>query len=341
MGELSETERRQFEEMVSANADVFASTPAMVVADVTRTRRRGPRWWARLRYTLRTGDTSVLRRRRAGSPIVLNPDLARATPRARVRTVGQVLLALVVVGLLITFIVGMPQLFGGRDTPSAEVPAAATNDARPLPAVPVTTQGQYGFLGTLPDGSPVTWDPCQPIHFTINPEGAPLGGVGSVRAAFADVSTRTGLQFVEDAQTDERVVVSATSRHAQQDRYGDGWAPVLVMWNNAAHDPGLDGRTAGYAQPIPFSTVGPDSTRYVSGAIVLDSQDLAGYASDPRGSLYSQLVAMHEIGHLVGLDHVGDDSQLMATTARYQTSWGDGDLAGLALAGASQCLPTD
>jgi hypothetical protein len=46
---------------------------------------------------------------------------------------------------------------------------------------------------------------------------------------------------------------------------------------------------------------------------------------------------MHELAHVLGLAHVEDPVQLMFATHDRQAGWGDGDLAGLAIAGAGPC----
>ena len=46
---------------------------------------------------------------------------------------------------------------------------------------------------------------------------------------------------------------------------------------------------------------------------------------------------LHELGHLVGLDHVDDPNELMYPRAAERTSYGPGDLKGLALLGAIPC----
>ena len=48
----------------------------------------------------------------------------------------------------------------------------------------------------------------------------------------------------------------------------------------------------------------------------------------------------HEFGHLVGLDHVDDPTQLMyPSTSPAVSTFGGGDLAGLAALGSGACAP--
>ena len=47
---------------------------------------------------------------------------------------------------------------------------------------------------------------------------------------------------------------------------------------------------------------------------------------------------MHELGHLVGLGHVADQSQLMFASMVGQTGFGDGDLEGLRQVGSGPCF---
>lgn len=48
---------------------------------------------------------------------------------------------------------------------------------------------------------------------------------------------------------------------------------------------------------------------------------------------------MHELAHVLGLDHVDDPTQLMHEENTGQFDFGDGDLAGLALLGTGACVP--
>lgn len=48
---------------------------------------------------------------------------------------------------------------------------------------------------------------------------------------------------------------------------------------------------------------------------------------------------MHELAHVVGLDHVDDPTQLMNPEGTGVTEFAAGDLAGLAVLGGGQCVP--
>jgi predicted Zn-dependent protease len=50
-----------------------------------------------------------------------------------------------------------------------------------------------------------------------------------------------------------------------------------------------------------------------------------------------QAVVMHELGHVLGLDHVDDPGELMHGENVGQTEFGPGDRAGLTALGAGRC----
>ena len=212
--------------------------------------------------------------------------------------------------------------------------------AHPLgtPAPLVTASDSYRFLThQTDDGSPVAYDPCRPIHYVIRKQGEPAGGDQLVTDAVSRVARATGLRFVYDGVTSE-----APSRQRpayQPDRYGDRWAPVLVAWVTPAENPDFAADVAGQGGS---SAVGlRDQPRvYVTGTLELDAGKLASILERPDGKRVVRAVVLHELGHLVGLDHVSDASQLMYPQGQPGvTEFGAGDLTGLAALGRGTCSP--
>ncbi|MGJ9411746.1 matrixin family metalloprotease [Aeromicrobium sp. CF4.19] len=64
---------------------------------------------------------------------------------------------------------------------------------------------------------------------------------------------------------------------------------------------------------------------------MLDGPQLASLDSER-----SRAVLLHELAHLVGLDHVDDTDELMYPTSG-PLEWGPGDLAGLEALGEGRC----
>jgi hypothetical protein len=180
----------------------------------------------------------------------------------------------------------------------------------------------------------VTFDPCRPVHFVVRPDNEPLGGRELLLRALGEVSAATGLQFVDDGPTDE--APQQARAPYQRDRYGDRWAPVLIAWSTPQETTMLSGEVLGRAGPDSFGP--PDAERFVSGLAVfngpaLDAQLRLGEDDKARA------VLLHELGHLVGLDHVADPYQVMYDTNAYPlSSYRAGDLRGLEQLGLGRCF---
>jgi hypothetical protein len=223
-----------------------------------------------------------------------------------------------------------------RDTPIPGVEAAPAPLGRPLPPPP--RGGTYGFVTLQADGvTPVTYDPCRPVHYVLNVAEAPPGGEQLVREAVQRLSAVTGLQFRFDGVTDEVAVPGRSS--FQPERYGDRWAPVLIDWQSDVENPSLAGDQVGEAGSAAAS-LGDGPKVYVSGTVSLDATQLPDLLDDRHGEDVVRAVVLHELGHLVGLAHVDDESQLMyPETRRGVTDYADGDLTGLSRLGAGPCVP--
>jgi hypothetical protein len=194
------------------------------------------------------------------------------------------------------------------------------------------------FLNLQADGvTPVAWDPCRPVHYVVRPDGAPANGDRLLDEAVARVSAVTGLRFVDDGTTDE--APSSDRPSYQPGRYGDRWVPVLVAWQTGQENPRFVSEAWGMAGPGATGLRGGPQV-YVSGQVMLDSDHLSRLATEAGGVDLVRGVIEHELGHLVGLDHVDDPVELMFPGANpVITQYGPGDLTGLAELGRGTCEP--
>jgi len=204
------------------------------------------------------------------------------------------------------------------------------------PAASVQGSSAYRFAAQQPGSrEPVTYDACRPIDLVVDDEGAPSGSGGLVRDAVEAVGDATGLTMVVDGSTDERASASRPARDPQ--RYGSGWSPVLVAWTTPEDVQGLSGDVVGLggSTSVQDDVTGRDV--YVTGDVALDSPALGAMLHRPQGRAEVRAVVMHELGHVVGLTHVDDPDQLMYPDSIGLTSFGPGDLAGLAALGRGRC----
>ncbi|MEZ2388561.1 matrixin family metalloprotease [bacterium RCC_150] len=210
------------------------------------------------------------------------------------------------------------------------------------PAPLTATSKSYAFLQKREDGSPVTYDPCRAIHYVTRPDNSPAVGPELIQEAIAAISHATGLTFVNDGDTTE--APSADHRSYQKDRYGDRWAPVLIAWETHAEQPKFTnparGETVtglGGSEAVSFGNTG---FTYVSGQVELNGPALQRMSAE-LGTEQVRAVIEHELGHVVGLDHVNDPSQIMnPSETPGVVSFGAGDLTGLSLLGQGKCQPT-
>ena len=188
--------------------------------------------------------------------------------------------------------------------------------------------GHHEFLATQRNGDPVRWNPCREIHYVVNPDGSPPNWKDLVEDGIAEVEEHTGLAFRYDGTTEER---------GFEDRFApDGDPlPVLVGWADSNEVPGLEGDVAGIGGAT-YAEVGGHRT-YVTGMVVLDVETYDRLASSKDADIVQLAVLLHELGHLVGLAHVEDRGEIMYADGVTRTSYGTGDLDGLARLGAGPC----
>lgn len=200
----------------------------------------------------------------------------------------------------------------------------------------------------------VRWNPCAPISYRINTAGwATSYRVQLVRRAIAKLAAATGMRFSYLGTTSYiphyAVLHYATGNqyvlNAAQQRAATG-AQLVVAWafqgSNLARDESnlLTGNEAGVGTNSWRSSYS-SQLRILDGAIVIKR----GVRLQPwfaTGTSTGALL-LHELGHVVGLRHVGDEHQIMYpvfgsySPGVYQA----GDLTGLSRLGrGAGCMRT-
>jgi hypothetical protein len=228
---------------------------------------------------------------------------------------------------------GVVRIEGGQPPPAED--AQDTPIGRP-PLLPSSDE-PFQFVATQANGSdPVAFDPCRPIHIVMNRRTAPAEGDALFREALGRVSEATGLQFIIDGSTAEAPKQDRVPY--QPDRYPGQWAPVLVAWSDSVESSDLGGDIAGKGGSSWLEL--PRGSVYVSGVVVLDGPDLTELLTRRGGRDVARAIVQHELGHLVGLDHVPVATQLMyPETSGGLTDFAPGDRQGLAALGSGACFP--
>ena len=197
---------------------------------------------------------------------------------------------------------------------------------RVLPAVAVPrTHGHFAFTRTQPGtDDPVTFSPCAPIPYVVNPSGGPPEAGALIATAITRISAASGLAFTDLGTTDD----SRFNGREPGDPVLIGFVPsgVLDDLSRASGNVGLGGSTA--------VSDGVAHLAYRTGMVALrtDWFDDPG-VTDPQ----KIAVVMHELGHVLGLAHVDDARELMAGTNIGLTHLGPGDREGLARLGRGAC----
>ena len=214
---------------------------------------------------------------------------------------------------------------------------------RVVGAVPRTTAGAtddptaYVFMNTTSRGAPVTWDRCLTIELVVNSAAAPEGSDTLLAEAVDRVNAASGLHLHLAGPTTQVPRPAKSARDLANGLPGSARAPVLVAWTTPEVVPGLKGSVVGLGGPVHRFANSLDRERYVGGSVDLDGPQLAQILRRPDGHARARAVVMHELGHLVGLTHVENPTQVMAAQNGTATEFGKGDLAGLARLGSGGC----
>lgn len=213
---------------------------------------------------------------------------------------------------------------GGVGLPAGADPSAVSPD------------GAYAFISvqTLPDGSvvPVTWSACGQVRYTVSTDGAPSAFRDQVAVVAQELSDATGLVFVD---VDTSTMITNIAPPVRVERTAaEGHPPVVIAFVDESSDAVLEGDVVGVASTSAWTDLSGRSY-FTTGVVHLDT-DLLSYG-DYEGEPAYVSTLRHEMGHLLGLDHVDDAAQLMTPVEESVHTFRSGDLAGLALLGAGGC----
>lgn len=289
--------------------------------------RRAQRRWRRelerdLRNLDKLGDAGPQIHRPLGAPVPL-PRGQRRTRRER-RERGPVLPGLLVVAVILAGVFALDPSESGR-----RLRELAGFDQRLGERVAADSEGPYAFAATQPGSDePVSWNPCRPIRYVVNPDGAPDDWEPLVGESVADIAAATGFRFEDTGTSEERDFDDRTGGLGRPQ-------PVLIGWADDQEVPRLAGDVAGLGGSTYIERSGHRT--YITGSIALDT-DLFDELEDERhGEALMRAIVTHELGHVVGLDHVDDPDELMFKDNIGQTELGPGDREGLALLGSVDC----
>lgn len=114
------------------------------------------------------------------------------------------------------------------------------------------------------------------------------------------------------------------------------YRPVLIAWSSPELDVSLGDDVVGRGGSR-WVEAASGYRYYVTGQIELDTNDLVRLLERRDGHALGRSVVEHELGYVLGLDHVDDDRQLMYPSVTDQSTLGASDRAGMRRAAQGPC----
>ena len=256
-------------------------------------------------FTSRTRRRRLLRRRQTHN-IARRRSLSRPGAARTLR--GELAIGVLVVALLGLSLTSVsahagPELGARPGNSTAPTPPTAGADDR-IPDVsgPIDGPGQpptdspslppgYQYLRIVGE-TPVLVDACVPVVYTLDPNGAPPGGLDVLTDAVTQAAAMTGLELR----------TSTTNSAATQ---------MKIAFRHEDHDHGLEGSAIGIART---QSVQSGSMTYIASAEI--SLEIEWFADSigPQHDV-ATMVVLHEIGHSLGLGHATDSGSILYHSA--------------------------
>ena len=218
-----------------------------------------------------------------------------------------------------SYAVNVPTYWVGKHTFRAYAPPFGTfGAAEGTKSGDVTVKRTYKPKGSnahlLMFGHTARYNACTPIRYAVNTSQMPRWAKGEIRFALREVSSATGLRFA----------AAGTTNHVPFARKENAYPTnidLVFAFSDPKTVPGLIGSTMG---------LGGASS---SGNVIFDGRVTLDVTQKASHDVWREIV-LHEVGHAMGLGHVGDRRQVMRSGARGITRYQKGDLVGLAALGA-------
>lgn len=202
----------------------------------------------------------------------------------------------------------------------------------------------------------VRWNPCQPtVTYAVNPRLASKTSAGRASAvadvleAFRRVENRTGIDFSYAGRTEE---IPRNSREVSWSSRQKA-AEIVVAWVDQSRaktrsnlmtnsGSGYGSGVGGWMMRAWTDSDGHWQTAIGRGFVVINSGHNKIYRAGYGSGLTRGALLLHEIGHAMGLGHVGTTHELMYPTMldREFSKYRDGDRTGLRKVGRRLgCIP--
>lgn len=191
--------------------------------------------------------------------------------------------------------------------------------------------GAHAFLF---DGGeqPGRWNPCVALRYRVNSDRATPNQIQAMNRAIAHVEQATGIDFVYVGPTSGHLdLTRQVSTQEEFQELVNSYPPdaeAVLGFSAGTETPGLEGSdTIGVGGAL--STFDDGVVQLQLGFAYVDIAELDTLAS-------VQATWAHEIGHMIGLNHVNDQKQLMFPFETSNRFFGPGDLEGFWKLGRAQ-----
>lgn len=207
----------------------------------------------------------------------------------------------------------------GYFTGTAPAPVVLSNAGPP-------TTGPHTFLYQLGGGAYARWNPCAAIPYRVNYSGAPGFARSEVDKAVAKLEAATGLDLVNLGDTTEGNSGVPTTD-----------AKAVISFVSAAEYAGINS-VAGLGGGTYYPAWNGQDPFVASGFVLIN--ETLGFSQGTSSSGLEGLL-LHELGHMIGLNHVAVQEEVMYGVMHDlpHFGYGPGDREGLWNLGAARgCL---